>query len=395
MALLRTRTRDVDRDAESRIPGFLKVATQPTTTTVPWVVQGDPTDLANQQLTGLIAAGNTASGRIDPYEVTGLPAFQMPTDAESWAKLGYTGQVLADPSGLVDSDGYSDMSLSSDLQQFIADNSLKPAVSRVGNSGEIGVANSAGEVTPTTQWNMGDDAFWNSALAAAALVGGAVGSNPAFGGGATESALGNVAVDAAEFGVPVSSGGTGMLGSGPAAIGAGDGGMLSTVPLETAPVLPTVPSGGIGTLGAGPAAISAGQGEMLASTPLETAPVLPEVATTPTLPISGLPSSSNDTTAPVQTTPLDDFTKWAKANPEIAKLLFAGGGAALSGSGGSGGGGYVDSGYRPTINRGGFMSQTAAPQTSQPQSVAGLISMSGQPGVQNSGLWRYGLLGGK
>lgn len=93
--------------------------------------------------------------------------------------------------------------------------------------------------------------------------------------------------------------------------------------------------------------------------------------------------------------PLDSFKTWATANPQLAKLLFSGAGALLSATGGggnSGGGGYVDSGYRPTISRGGF---NAAPQARQmaPQPTTGLLNTptTGQP---MSGLWRYGLLGG-
>lgn len=84
-----------------------------------------------------------------------------------------------------------------------------------------------------------------------------------------------------------------------------------------------------------------------------------------------------------------------KANPALGRLLFSGAGALLSatgGGGGGGGGGYVDSGYRPTISRGGF---NAAPQARQmaPQPTMGLLNTptTGQP---MSGLWRYGLLGG-
>lgn len=86
---------------------------------------------------------------------------------------------------------------------------------------------------------------------------------------------------------------------------------------------------------------------------------------------------------------------WLKDNPTLGKLLFSGAGALLNtagGGGGSGGGGYVDSGYRPTISRGGF---NAAPQARQmaPQPTMGLLNTptTGQP---MSGLWRYGLLGG-
>lgn len=84
---------------------------------------------------------------------------------------------------------------------------------------------------------------------------------------------------------------------------------------------------------------------------------------------------------------------WLKDNPTLGKLLFSGAGALLSATGGggnSGGGGYVDSGYRPTISRGGF---NAAPQARQMAPNMGLLNTptTGQP---MSGLWRYGLLGG-
>jgi len=111
--------------------------------------------------------------------------------------------------------------------------------------------------------------------------------------------------------------------------------------------------------------------------------------------VADTPVKTTDT--PSASDPFGDFSKWAKANPEIAKLLFMGGGAAVAGGGGpSGGGGYVDSGYRPNVQRGGFLA-SAQPTLSAPQSVAprGLIAMPGTKGVANSGLWQYGLLGRK
>lgn len=86
---------------------------------------------------------------------------------------------------------------------------------------------------------------------------------------------------------------------------------------------------------------------------------------------------------------------WLKANPQAGKTL-AGllGGAAGVSVGGSGGGGYVDSGYRPTISRGGFMTSVAPQaQPAQPK-PSGLLNMPQGQGYANSGLWRYGLLGG-
>ena len=334
-----------------------------------WVTQGDETDLANRLRFGVQAAGNTPSGRIDPYETTGLPDFQMPTDAATWAKLGYTGPVLANQFGTVNSDGYQDMSLSPELQAFIADRGLKPAVSRVGNSAEMGVAGPSGEVTPTSQWNAGDHQFWNGALASAALVGGSVANNPAY-GGASESA-------------PVA--GTNTLGPGPSPIGPGQGGMLAEVGQYTMPTLAEVPAMPTILPSAGEALGAAGAAKSLAP---DDENYSNEGGNYPT------PDSTGGSPVNSWDNPFSDFAAWAKANPQLAKLLFAGAGSAIGGSGGSGGGGYVDSGYRPTISRGGFMSQ-ASPTLSPTQSVAGLISMPGQPGAQNSGLWRYGLLGGK
>lgn len=107
------------------------------------------------------------------------------------------------------------------------------------------------------------------------------------------------------------------------------------------------------------------------------------------------PDAPSVPTVDVSTGPLDSLKAWATANPTLARMLFSGAGALLNTAGGPGGsapGGYVDSGYRPTISRGGF---NAAPQARQmaPQPT-GLLTTptTGQP---NSGLWRYsGLLGG-
>jgi hypothetical protein len=107
------------------------------------------------------------------------------------------------------------------------------------------------------------------------------------------------------------------------------------------------------------------------------------------------PDAKSVPTVDVSTTPLDSLKAWATANPQMARMLFSGAGALLSatgGSGSSGGGGYVDSGYRPTISRGGFDPSPQARQMA-PQPT-GLLTTptTGQP---NSGLWRYsGLLGG-
>lgn len=79
-----------------------------------------------------------------------------------------------------------------------------------------------------------------------------------------------------------------------------------------------------------------------------------------------------------------------KANPTLGRLLFSGAGALLNAVGGPSGsspGGYVDSGYRPTISRGGF---NPAPQARQMAAQPTGLLMPSQPtGQANSGLWRY------
>ena len=192
---------------------------------------------------------------------------------------------------------------------------------------------------------------------------------------------------------------------------------LPAVTPEVVPVLPQVADVGLKTL---PAAIT------MPTTPAPVDPLpMPDVtpAVVPNIPavdpILTLPSTLPETPAPVDPlpapdvtpavtptipnvasvalTPWEEFLSLAKSNPELAKLAFMGLGAAAGGSGGSsGGGGYVDSGYRPNVTRGGFLS-TATPTLGTPTSVAprGLINIPSTAGYANSGLWRYGLLGGK
>lgn len=97
-------------------------------------------------------------------------------------------------------------------------------------------------------------------------------------------------------------------------------------------------------------------------------------------------------TVNVEPTPWDQFKAWATANPEMARMAFSAAGGLLSASGGSSGGsgGYRDSGYRPTVSRGGW--QPSVTQRTMPTTPLSLnLPTTGQP---NSGLWRYGLLGG-
>lgn len=80
---------------------------------------------------------------------------------------------------------------------------------------------------------------------------------------------------------------------------------------------------------------------------------------------------------------------WLKDNGKwLAPLL--GAGVGLLGGEQKSGGGYVDSGYRPTITRGGW-----SPSAAKPSSVTPNIGLLNLPttGVQNAGLWRF--LGGK
>lgn len=105
---------------------------------------------------------------------------------------------------------------------------------------------------------------------------------------------------------------------------------------------------------------------------------------------TGSPGLAN--TAANVTGPLSSAAEWMKANPTAGRLLMSGVSGLLSASGGSSGGsgGYKDSGYRPTITRGGWQpSVTPRSMALTPTSIN--LPTTGQP---NSGLWRYGLLGG-
>lgn len=106
---------------------------------------------------------------------------------------------------------------------------------------------------------------------------------------------------------------------------------------------------------------------------------------------TGSPGLAN--TAANVTGPLSSAAEWMKANPTAGRLLMSGASGLLSASGGSSGGssgGYKDSGYRPTITRGGWQpSVTPRSMALTPTSIN--LPTTGQP---NSGLWRYGLLGG-
>lgn len=97
----------------------------------------------------------------------------------------------------------------------------------------------------------------------------------------------------------------------------------------------------------------------------------------------------------LKATGITNAAQWLKDNPMMGKLLFSGAGALLSASGSKGGsGGYVDSGYRPTVSRDGW---SANPQAkTQAQGLLASFQPQALPktGNANSGLWRYGLLGG-
>ena len=109
---------------------------------------------------------------------------------------------------------------------------------------------------------------------------------------------------------------------------------------------------------------------------------------------AGLPSlGAVGTAAATQTLgPLSQAAQWMKDNPLAGRLLMSGATSLLSAAGGSssGGGGYKDSGYRPTITRGGWSPSVQAKQ--MPTQSVGLLNLP-RTGQANSGLWRYGLLG--
>lgn len=99
---------------------------------------------------------------------------------------------------------------------------------------------------------------------------------------------------------------------------------------------------------------------------------------------AGLPSNST----------MDQLKTWAAANPQLAKMAFSGATSLLStaGGGGGGGGGYKDSGYRPTITRGGWQARATPGVPTGLLNNMRPVNLPGQ-GQANDGLWRYGLLG--
>lgn len=115
----------------------------------------------------------------------------------------------------------------------------------------------------------------------------------------------------------------------------------------------------------------------------------------------GGPGTPEIPTIDVSPSPLDQLKAWAQANPQLAKMMFTGASSLLSASGGGGDskGGYVDSGYRPTISRGGFQARVPTTPYTPTTGPTGLLNPSIRPvtlpstGQANDGLWRYGLLG--
>ena len=93
-----------------------------------------------------------------------------------------------------------------------------------------------------------------------------------------------------------------------------------------------------------------------------------------------------------------DLQQWMRDNPNAGRVIAGLLGGALTqtggGGGSGGGGGYQDSGYRPTITRGGWSPSVQA-RTSQAPMLGMSPGLLGSMGGQNDGLWRYrGLLGG-
>lgn len=87
---------------------------------------------------------------------------------------------------------------------------------------------------------------------------------------------------------------------------------------------------------------------------------------------------------------------WMRQNPAAGRAIAGLIGAGLTQTGGSSdGGGYQDSGYRPTISRGGWQA-SVTPRASAPAAQPlGQSPSLLSAGMANDGLWRYrGLLGG-
>ena len=224
-----------------------------------------------------------------------------------------------------------------------------------------------------------DNAFWNAALLAGGLVGGAVNSWASAGNGMGGGTAATTGVEAGSGALPTSA----------------TDAALSQVPadyLGQSSITGTLPT-------ANPSWFNPELLKMAAPTLAEKVTQSEPDYTAnpysdPSRSLDTLPPSLNDTD-PSWLDSLQGYGKdvvdWAKKNPGIAKLLFGATGAALGGTGGSSGGGYSYSGPMPTISRQGW-SPTAQQQTLIGGPSMGMLDV--KPGEAMSGLWRYGLLGG-
>lgn len=293
-----------------------------------------------------------------------------------------------------------------DVASLLTQAGYKPTARDAVEGGAAGqwraVVDAQGNAVGPETWYPTQDAsdFWTAALLAAGLVTGGVANWANAGGAAAGTTAGGTAAGAGEAGALT---GVGQYGSGMAeSIAAMEAAAAGVPALETVAgtsLLGTIPQGSgqvaalepVGTIDP-ITAPSYYPPEMLtgpAVAPI-TAPTYTGPSLSPSIPAPSTPA----TDAPKSPSPsfTDDPLGWLKANPDWAKLLFTGGGALLSGldGGGGGGGGYVDSGYRPTINRNGFAASVTPTLLGPQRSAPGLLT-TGNP---DDGLWRF-LRGGK
>lgn len=329
---------------------------------------------------GLFTQGDTGQANAYDTELDKLPL----TD-DYWRALGYQGPVSVQGSG--DS---GTLTPDPELMQWLQTQGLQ--------TGNQGATQHNALIGPGNVKLPGSE-YGTASNDDATFIAGMLGIG---GVGYLANAAG-LGVDAAGNATGGAFGGsnTGNTGNGPAPAG-GNTGMLETMGQE-AVTIPQVPAGPTGTVGGN--GLLGKAAEVGAGTVATKAGGWDDTAADPygqdsgygkdTLPAMGQP----DDTAADPWASLRNYAgsaqDWLKENPQAGRTLAGLLGGAVGASGGSsGGGGYVDSGYRPTITRGGFMAQSA-PQT-QPakQRPSGLLTMPQGPGYANSGLWRYGLLGG-
>ena len=213
----------------------------------------------------------------------------------------------------------------------------------------------------------------------AAVAGGAIGAG-GFGGAAAGGEAGWAAGGAWGTGADVGAGAAGVAGG-----ASGSAGASGIEPISTAQT--TIPEVAAGP-GAGGGGITAGD-------------VATGATTANTVGENYGDNSSSNPQGPGTTGGagggFGDLQQWMRDNPNAGRAIAGLLGGALTqtgGGSGGGGGGYQDSGYRPTITRGGWSPSVQA-RTSQAPMLGMGPGLLGSMGGQNDGLWRYrGLLGG-